>query len=215
MAFRDINSMPPHMREKARAALAGAASQAAPTAPLPVPVTASAPVLDPRPADHVSPHPNRESRRHAQAQWPEFVASVRKAMPTRLEPLTLWLPGLQMYSENAALRGEQKREGRNRIKVQGAALQEVQLAIICANPPLWRIPSRVAIRVYQSGRRRDIDPGNLFHKPVVDCLLERGHGLGIIHDDSAKHVESITIGYDPDGSDLTGVRIVIIPGGLA
>jgi hypothetical protein len=158
-------------------------------------------------------HPNRADRRAAKAQWADFAAQVRASLgAAREETLDIWLPGLQLYSENVALRGDRMpgRHERNKIAVQTAALNEAQLAFMLCESPLWRICRVVSITILQHGRKRDIDPGNLFHKPVVDCLIARGGaGLGIIEDDSARYVSRVTVGYGQ--RELTGVSVEIRP----
>ena len=196
--------LPDHMREKIRQQYSGD------------PEVLRAVGFVPRPTatmERESSHPHRSSRRAADARWPEHAARVRATMETRNVALTIWLPGLKLYSENVALRGDKRvgQESRNKIKVQSAASAEAHLAFQNCDSDLYRITERVAITILQHGKSRAIDPGNLFHKPAIDCLLERNGGLGIIVDDSAKYVSTVTIGYGD--RELTGVEIVIIPSG--
>lgn len=161
--------------------------------------------------------PNRHSRREAAATWPQFAAYVRASLQVIRGPLAIWLPGLHLRSENAALKGEARgakehrpKHARGMVQVRNCASREARCAFQQADlGGIGRFETPVDIEVLQVSERRLIDPGNLFHKAVIDCLTARSSagGLGIIADDSARYVCRVTVGYT-DGP-LVGVHVVI------
>lgn len=163
--------------------------------------------------------PNKFERRCASGAWPEFAAKIRGELKPRNLQITFFLPGLMLYSENSALHGEDRGSGRGKgngrqfVQVRNAALQEARLAYQHAEVPGGNFENYftdpVHIKILQFCRTRKIDPGNLYHKPVIDCLTERNGGLGIITDDSAHYVELVTIGYGGDAR--VGVEVEIMP----
>lgn len=162
-------------------------------------------VAPPTPAEH--PHASRSTSPDHEA-FAEFASGVRASLiPAEDgEATTLWLPGLQLESENRALRGG---KGKNSIRVAAAAKRAAMRALTTSDAPLVRYDRAVSIEVRQVGTNRRIDPGNLWHKPIIDLLLRNGDGLGVIHDDSARYVESVTVGY-ADGNAV-GVLVTITP----
>jgi hypothetical protein len=133
--------------------------------------------------------------------WALFVAE-HHATETRHDLLQIHLPGLRLRSENAALSGD----GTNhRIKVRAAASAEAKAALMANPPAVWRFEAPVAIAIVQHGGGR-IDTGNLYHKPLIDCLTTRGGGLGVLDDDGPRQVRSVTTAY-ADGPD--GVTVMV------
>ena len=157
------------------------------------------------------PRPNRKVRRRAHASWNAFVEDLRAdGLTLAGDYLTIWITGLMLYSFNAALSGEKKRlgkEDRNRIKIQTAAKHEAELALQESGAEFRRFARPVNITVLQHGKRRTIDPGNLYHKAVIDCLSAREGGIGVIEDDRAKFVGIVGSGYG--NKPVTGVEIVL------
>lgn len=160
-------------------------------------------------------HPCRRERRAAETAWPNFAATVRSIIATRNEDLRIWIPGLILLSENSALGGERKGSKRGFVQVRHAAKQECQLALMraldCKAGMLHRFTARVRIEVLQIAPRLRIDPGNLYKKPLIDCLTERGGGLGVIRDDRREFVAFEGTGYMDEyhGDDTPGVLVRI------
>lgn len=149
---------------------------------------------------HVGPNLDR---------WQLWAEGVRRKLPTRTALLMLWLPGLEMRSENTALRGTSgsaDAKAKSRISTQHAARADARKAFMACESAMHRFPGEVRVRVvaYQCGTLQRIDPGNLYHKPVIDCLCERHYGLGIIVDDSARYIQSVHAEYR--GAKVRGAK---------
>ena len=160
-----------------------------------------------KPAPRPSPHPD----------WDSFAARIRGTLEPGTDPLFLFLPGLRLRSENQLQRGMSGREDRTRrekpksfIEVRHAAKSEAMGALMDAAPlRLWRFDVRVRIAVFQVDDDCRIDPGNLYAKALIDLLLARGGGLGVLHDDSRKWISFATTGYRGSIDGEVGVWIEI------
>jgi hypothetical protein len=134
-------------------------------------------------------------------QWPEFARRHREALfdvGYERSWNSVSFPGLVLKSQNAILRGERKchRTGAEIVRI---AAREALASVMSATVPLYnknRFGHFVEVSVYQLGVS-NIDPGNLFWKPVVDILTGRNGGLGVIPDDSARYIKKIGARYSP------------------
>lgn len=80
------------------------------------------------------------------------------------------------------------------------------------NIPVWLMahdgPVAVIIILKGTGNRIDAPnlAGNVSLKSLVDMLGEK-HGLGIIKDDSPRHLKPFTVHVEPDGEPMTVVEV--------
>jgi len=114
-------------------------------------------------------------------------------LPISNEPLEIILPGMILKSCNEQLRSNMGNDFRFR-KTEKDAAQGALHAAISGGTKIWRFESRVDIWIEQrvANINKSIDPDNLWVKPLVDALTTRAGVIGIIEDDRAKFVRSIS-----------------------
>jgi hypothetical protein len=128
--------------------------------------------------------------------WEAFVGDFRaqrrvlSGPPDAMAVYTLALPGLELVSLNRTTRG------RERIAWQHRATDAARAALM-ASPDLPRIAFTRPVRIIVTSRMpaERIDADNLSRKELIDCLTERGGGLGIIPDDNPRWVRYVGGGY--------------------
>ena len=141
--------------------------------------------------------------------WQVFAASVREwiGVAPALRCVTIHLPGLQLLSENVALRGG---KGKSRIAVACEAKRQAREALMKVPVrDFSRFEGLCEITIVQSSEKPRIDAPNLFHKALIDCLTARSGGLGIIPDDSPKYLNSYRVAYRPNSSEEDAVACVV------
>jgi hypothetical protein len=126
--------------------------------------------------------------------------------------LRLVLDGLALESENSALRGKRgtgDTAKANRVQILSRSKSDAMLALCrCDLSGAFAFTGRVGISVVQESPAPRIDSENLFSKPLVDLLLTSSGGLGIILDDSPKHVEWVRRKHVAGDSERVTVTIV-------
>jgi hypothetical protein len=147
--------------------------------------------------------------------WEVFAASVRANLQPASEGKSVWLeiPGLQLLSENVALRGG---NGKSRIAVACEAKRQAQDALMGLDEHkralFARFQGPCEIIILQSCEKHPrIDVTNLFHKALVDCFTARSGGIGIIEDDSPEHVHGINVRYCSNWVYPKSVQVVFQP----
>lgn len=146
-------------------------------------------------------------------EWDAFAAETRASLAESDSPLSLWIPGLKLFSENTVQHGQS--DGRapamTFVQVRHAAKVQALQALMNARHSvmLHRFTGIVRIAVFQVCDRSRIDPGNLYAKSLIDALLARGGGLGIIEDDSRRFVSFVGTGYRASTDGEVGVWIEI------
>lgn len=152
-----------------------------------------------------SPAPARRDRRNA-IRAAQALSRALALRPSP-DPLALWLPGLILPSINQMI-GSGKRQHQARAKAQA---REAIAGLLAAGARVWSFDRRVVVDFRQQLRDRwaQHDPANLYPKHVLDLLTARHvGGLGIIADDSARHVARVACEIEPGDP---GLWIILAP----
>jgi hypothetical protein len=136
--------------------------------------------------------------------WTEFRHSAInqiKNSETNKTTLSLWLPSLKLTSQNLAERGQKntakKAKNQSYIQVRHHAKRSAAEAIMRTNSKFQQVQTPVEITVTQVfSTKANVDPGNLYNKPLIDLFLKRSkEGIPIITDDRYPYVVAVTNRY--------------------
>jgi hypothetical protein len=127
--------------------------------------------------------------------WEAFVGDFRARRIAAPPSLLIVLPGLILPSYNAVMAGY------DRIRNQSAAVRAARDAFMAHPPPAVAFLGQVRICVDIRAPRYRIDALNQSGKALIDCLCERGGGLGIIPDDGPRWVRGGSVDYLPEAGE--------------
>lgn len=128
-------------------------------------------------------------------------------LPIKIKTWSIQLPGYRLASVNEV------QSGLNHIRIMGRLKREAlghMTGVVVSehSPGIWRVPGPVIIRIaqYEDGGR-GIDVPNYYVKPLVDALIERAGGIGVITDDCPSVVRGLMLRRE-QGETRVEVRVI-------